>query len=110
MELFIEGFDSETVDFMPDTYWIQNGGADIRHIIEKLRGRVKIIHLKDMKRTPGGQTFAEIGYGNLYFEGIIETALDCGIKQFVVEQDECDGNPIDSLKKSIEYLNSIKEV
>jgi len=109
MELFIEGFDSETVDFMPDTYWIQNGGVDIRHLLEKLRGRVKILHLKDMKRIPEGQTFAEIGHGNLYFEGIIETALNCGVKHFVVEQDECDGNPVDSLKKSIEYLNSIKE-
>lgn len=106
MELFLQGFDPEFVDFMPDTYWIQDGGADVRHVLEQMNGRVKILHLKDMKRTADGHTYAEIGSGNLYFAGIIETAKKIGVQHFVVEQDVCDGDPLDSLKKSISYLKS----
>ncbi len=103
MDLFLDGFDAN-VDFMPDTYWIQDGGADVRYFLEKTRGRTNILHLKDMKRLEEGHTFAEVGHGNLYMDGIIETARECGVRHFVVEQDKCDGNPLDSLRKSIEYL------
>lgn len=106
MEHYIEGFDPKLVDFMPDTFWLHKGGCDVRHMLERLRGRVKILHLKDLKYTKDGQTFAEVGKGNLYFEGIIPLALDCGISHFVVEQDECDGDPIESLKQSFDYLKT----
>lgn len=100
MELYIDGFDSERITFMPDTYWIHDGGFDVRYFLELTHGRVSLLHLKDLKKTKDGHTFAEIGSGNLYFKGILKTALDCGITQFAVEQDECDGNPLDSLKQS----------
>lgn len=108
MEHYIEGFRKELIDFMPDTFWVHSGGFDVRYFLELTKGRVKILHLKDMKRTKEGQTFAEIGNGNLYFEGIIRLALDCGIKQFVVEQDECDGDPLSSLKQSYDHIRSLK--
>ena len=107
MELFIEGFDKELIYFMPDTYWLQHGGVDVRHFIEENSDRIKLIHLKDMKRTPEGVTFAEIGQGNLYFEGIIDTAKKAGIDKFIVEQDKCDGDSLESAKISIDYLKSI---
>lgn len=107
MEHYIEGFDKELIDFMPDTFWVHSGGFDVRRFIEITDGRVKILHLKDMKRTKEGQKFAEIGNGNLYFEGIIKLALDCGINEFVVEQDECDGDPLLSLKQSYDYINTL---
>lgn len=108
MDLFLDGFDPEFVDFMPDTYWIQDGGADVRHVLEQMRGRVKILHLKDMKRTREGHTYAEIGSGNLYFEGILQTAKQMGVRHFIVEQDVCEGDPMDSLRKSIGYLKTNK--
>ena len=106
---FLEGFETETVNFMPDTYWLHNGGYDVRHFLEQTNGRVKILHLKDMKLTEEGHTFAEIGNGNLYFEGIIKTALNCGIKHFVVEQDVCEGDPIESLRQSYKYIKRVLE-
>ena len=95
------------VDFMPDTYWLQHGGVDVRRFLEIVGDRTKILHLKDMKRTKDGHTYAEVGYGNLYFEGIIKTATACGIKNFVVEQDECEENPLVSLKKSYDYIKEL---
>lgn len=47
--------------------------------------------------------------GNLYWEGILETAIKTGVKHFVVEQDNAvaDGNdPFECLRKSSEYLHA----
>lgn len=109
MERFLTGFNPETVLFMPDTYWIQDGGYDVRYFLEQTKNRVKILHLKDMKRIEQGHTFTEVGNGNLYFEGILKTALACGIQNFVVEQDICEGDPLESLRKSYEYIKKQME-
>ena len=109
MALFLKGFDAETVNFMPDTYWIHDGGYDVRYFLNQTKNRVNILHLKDMKRTEQGHTFTEVGNGNLYFKGIIKTAFDCGIKHFVVEQDRCEGNPIESLSQSYKYIIGLWE-
>lgn len=107
MEYFLNGFDPDYVYFMPDTYWLQYGGYDVRYFIEQTKGRVKILHLKDMKHTAQGQIFTEIGNGNLYFKGIVKAALDCGIEQFIVEQDICEGDPLESLKQSYGYIKTV---
>ena len=109
MSRFLNGFDAETVDFMPDTYWLQDGGYDVRYFLEQTKGRVKILHLKDMKRTEQGHMFTEVGSGNLWFEGIIKTAVACGAVNFVVEQDICEKDPLESLKQSYEYIKSLLE-
>lgn len=103
-DMLIEGLTSANAYFMPDTYWIQYGGADIKYYIEKLSGRIKILHLKDAKMTFDGLTFAEIGNGNLRWDSIIDTAIASGVEYFIVEQDKCDIDPCDSVKISAEYL------
>ena len=107
MELYLEGFDAETVAFMPDTYWLQYGGFDVRRFLELTRDRVYTLHLKDLKFTKDGPTFAEIGQGNLYFKGILQTALACGIDSFIVEQDTCEQDPLLSLQKSYSEIQSL---
>ena len=94
-------------DLMPDTYWIQHGGADVRSFIEKHANKIKMLHLKDMKMTAEGQTFAEIGMGNLDMNGILKTATDKGIECFIVEQDKCDGDPLCSARISIENIKKM---
>jgi len=105
MQLYSENL--KCINFMLDTYWIQHGGADIRKTIEDFKGRVKILHLKDMIRVHEGQTFAPVGSGNLYFEGIIETAKKCGIENFYIEQDICLENPLVCIEKSYNYVKEL---
>lgn len=57
-----------------------------------------------MKVTLEKTTFAEIGQGSLWFEGIIDTAKKLNINQFAVEQDLCDKDPLVSAEISINYL------
>ena len=105
-DMLIEGLTSKNAYFMPDTYWIQYGGADVRYYINKLSGRIKILHMKDARMTFEGLTFAEIGCGNLWWDDILETAKSAGVEYYVVEQDKCDGSPLDSIKLSAEYLKN----
>ena len=110
MDMLIEGLDPEKTSFVLDTYWIQHGGGDIRYWIEKLAGRVDILHLKDMKRGTNPdrlQPFAEVGSGNMNWKGIIESAEKSGVKYYVVEQDaDWYPNCFASVKKSAEYLKN----
>lgn len=98
--------DKENINFVFDTYWAQNAGADVRYWIERLKNRIEILHLKDMKIVGDKSVFAEIGQGNLWWDGIIETAKQSGVKHFVVEQDECDEDPIKSIEISSKYLHN----
>lgn len=106
MDILVDGLDPQTTSFVLDTYWVQNGGGDVRHWIDMLKGRIDILHLKDMKiLADGTHVFAEIGVGNLYWEGILQSAEAAGVRYYVVEQDRCDGDPFESLRISSEYLH-----
>ena len=109
MDMLLEGLDPDNTGFVLDTYWVQHGGGDIRYWIEKLAGRIDILHLKEMAKSIDNnppQYITEVGNGNLWWEGILETALRTGVKHFVVEQDICPGDPFDSLRISSEYLHA----
>ena len=105
MDMLAEGLNPDTISFVLDTHWVQRGGGDVRHWIEKLSGRIDILHLKDFAITPDGPIYTEIGNGNLYWEGIFEQAEKSGVSYYVVEQDTCPGDPFDSLKISSDYIH-----
>ena len=106
MDMLVEGLDPKGTSFVLDTYWVQHGGGDVRHWIEKLSGRIDILHLKDMGRDENGPYITEIGNGNLWWEGILDAAEKAGVKYYVVEQDTWPGDPFDSVKKSADYLRA----
>ena len=105
MDVLVDGLDPKTTSFVLDTYWVQHGGGDVRAWMEKLAGRIDILHLKDMGMA-GSQYITEIGQGNINFDGIIEVAEKIGVKHYVVEQDTCPGDPFDSLKISRDYIKA----
>lgn len=104
MNMLVEGLDPKNTSFVLDTYWLQHGGADVRQWIAKLSGRVDILHLKDMGRGPDGPFITEIGNGNINFAGALEEAEKAGVKYYVIEQDTCPGDPFESLKQSVDYI------
>jgi sugar phosphate isomerase/epimerase len=90
-----------------DTYWIQYGGGDPAAWIEKLSGRVPVLHLKDFGFGKDDKPFfAEVGHGNLNWPRIFAAAEKAGTEWLVVEQDSCPGDPFVSIKKSFDYLKS----
>lgn len=95
------------IGFVPDVYWLQHGGADIRRWIDILGDRIVTLHLKDMIRTPDGITYAPVGEGNLWWRGILDEAYKHNVEHYIVEQDVCSKEPIECIKSSIEFLKKL---
>lgn len=112
MQMLMEGLDPDNTSFVLDTYWVQNAGGDVCDWIEKLKGRIDILHLKDMAacvREDGAivPAIAPCGRGNMNFEKIIHTARKCGVKYYCVEQDNCPADYIEDVKASSDHLLGI---
>lgn len=106
-DYLVEGLDPENVCFCLDAGWTQLAGVDVRAVIERLRGRIKIVHLKDVEATEQGPRRIEVGCGNMNFGGIIETAEDCGAEFFIVEDEVYStGNPLESVKISADNIKN----
>jgi sugar phosphate isomerase/epimerase len=91
----------------PDTYWIQYGGGDPVAWCEKLSGRLPLLHLKDFAiDAEDNIAMCEIGAGNLDWPRIVAAAERSGCRWYIVEQDTCPGDPVDSLAQSYRYLAS----
>jgi hypothetical protein len=67
-----------------------------------------IIHLKDMA-ADGSEAFAEVGTGLIDFVPILEWGEANGIEWYAVEQDVCPGDPMDSLRISLNNLNRLAD-
>lgn len=101
-------------NFTLDTYWLQYGGVSIIEYVEKLKGRIECVHLKDYLIEPKtddnklrlNPRFAPVGDGALNFKTIIPKMLEAETKYFIVEQDNAADFPdtLDQVKRSIDYL------
>jgi sugar phosphate isomerase/epimerase len=49
-----------------------------------------------------------VGSGALDFSAILRTAEAVGVQHYFVEQDQTPGDPIDSLRKSYQFLRGVK--
>ncbi len=110
LEYVVEKTDPDVISVCLDTHWVQRGGGNPTTWIEKLKDRIDILHLKDMgterKDSQYLPYFAEIGYGNMDFDGIMAAAERSNVKYYCVEQDICPVDPIKSLKMSADYIKA----
>lgn len=95
-----------------DTYWIQHGGGDPAAWIRRLKGRLPVVHLKDMviRRESGWsceQLMAEVGEGNLNWPAILKACEEAGVAWYIVEQDTCQRDPFESLGISLRNLRAM---
>ena len=107
LEILAAESDPEVFSFEVDTYWIQHGGGNPVSWLRRLLGRMHLVHLKDMAMSGSKQLFAEVGEGNLEWEPILEACGDAGIKYYLVEQDQCQGDPFESLGISLNNLRAM---
>ena len=107
IERIFEQTNPKHVQAEPDTFWVQYGGGDNVEWCEKLAGRLPLLHIKDYQITEENKhAFCEIGAGNLSFHRILPAAEKSGCQWFIVEQDVCPGDPVDSLRQSFEYIKA----
>ncbi len=108
MELLMEHC-SDAVQFELDTYWVQTGGGNVLEWIEKVRGRMDVVHFKEMNGTPANKSvIAPIGAGNMNWKAIMDACDAIGVKYAMIEQDNAaDGNSIDCMRFSHNTLSKL---
>lgn len=103
------------INFTLDTYWLQMGGVNIIEYLEKLKGRIGCVHLKDFKtkfyiddkEMPRFEPEIEsVGYGVMNFQSIIDKMREVGVEHYFVEQDNAADLPdtLHLVERSIQYL------
>ena len=105
IDILVRELDPKNCSFVLDTYWVQNAGGFVNEWIEKLAGRIDILHLKDRAVKGNDGYITELGNGNLDFKSIMKTAEATGVKYFCYEQDSGHViNPLESAKQSAEFF------
>ena len=108
LEIIYDETDPQFLQAELDTYWIQIGGGNPVDWCERMRGRMPMLHLKDLGvNDEHVAVYREIGQGNLNWPAIIGAAEASGCRWFIVEQDGnwIDDDPFKSLKMSFEYIS-----
>jgi inosose dehydratase len=87
-----------------DTAHLAAGGGDPATLIRQYSGRVRHVHLKDLRRDP--VTFLPLGHGELDFPGVLAALADTGYAGWLmVELDSYEGNPREAAQISKEFLD-----
>lgn len=105
LDILLGAVDEKNLKSELDTYWVQHGGAVPAEYVKKYAGRIELLHIKDMADDEN-RSFAEIGAGILDWDAIFAAAEETGVAWYLVEQDVCQGPPIESARKSLEFLRS----
>jgi sugar phosphate isomerase/epimerase len=112
-DTLVERFDPKLVHFEIDTFWLKIGGEDPAAMLRRLKGRVSLVHLKDIARGTAieynegkvpREAFKEVGNGELNWPDILKACEETGVRHYIVEQDWWPGDPLESLKQSIAFL------
>ena len=111
IDILLSETDPDAVMFQPDVFWLTNAGTEPSVSLKMFAERAFYMHVKDyaIGRLDGKiedvpYRFAPVGTGNLNWSGIIETADEIGIERFVIEQDQCEGDPFEAVRTSFENL------
>ncbi len=111
-ELLMEKLDPEYVQFELDVFWASIGGYDPLELMDRLEGRIRLLHLKDKKRGAADEfdesaipheVFQALGQGEVPMPSIIDKALALKIDHCFVEQDWSPA-PLASVKQSYDYM------
>jgi len=106
LELLFGATAPETLKAELDTYWLQFGGVNPAACIRRFNERAPLVHLKDMAVREGRLIMAEVGEGNLDWPDILNACRDAGTEWLVVEQDESERDPMESV--AISHANLVK--
>jgi sugar phosphate isomerase/epimerase len=103
--IILENTSPEHVSLCVDTYWVKCGGLSPAEFVKENRERVGYLHLKD--GTEEGikkHKFTELGKGVIDFPAVMKAVKPLRIEWVVVEQDETNRTPNESMAISRKYL------
>jgi len=113
-ELLIEKLDPNLVKFELDVFWASIGGYDPLALMDRLQGRIRLLHLKDKKTGAADEfdesviphdVYKELGQGEIAMTAIIDKAVALNVEHCFVEQDRSP-NPLKSVQQSLHFMEA----
>ena len=92
------------IEFEIDTYWAFNAGIDPCEVLQRLKNRISVIHLKDGFVDGKGMA---LGEGEAPLTDIIATAKKLGFKM-VVESETLSPTGLEEVTRCMNFLRSIE--
>ncbi len=98
--------DPKLVTFEMDCGWVFSAGRNPLDYLQKTPERFPLLHIKDVEREANGQYRSHVlGTGKADYAPILRAAT--GLKQYFVEQEEFDIDPIEAIKQDAEYMRKL---
>ncbi|RKD88162.1 sugar phosphate isomerase/epimerase family protein [Mangrovibacterium diazotrophicum] len=94
----VENTDPNKVMFELDLYWIKAGGKEALDYFKQYPGRFELYHVKD--ETELGGTDATMD-----FKPLFDAAAQSGMKNYIVEVERYNYDPLESVRMSYDFLN-----
>ena len=110
MDLLLQETDPDLFHFIPDVAWIHYAGKDPVEYLYKMRGRVKVVHFKDIVLDEDGKhQFVSLGNGIVDLKACYDAVCDLEIPFIAYEQDNdwSDGDPFKATEESWAFLQSL---
>ena len=116
MDWIFEDVSQDVIDPEFDTCWVEVGGENVCETLERYRGRVEVLHVKDYmyeyssEEGDDGFRYMAIGHGVSDFEKILSVAEKCGTDYIIVEAEQNKYTVNSGMKDaqlSIQYLRSL---
>jgi len=101
-DYMLKNTDPSKVFFEMDVYWTVRGGQSPVDYFNKYPGRFELLHIKDNKEL--GQS------GMVGFDAIFQNAKVSGVKYLIVEVEQYNFAPLESIRKSFDYLQNNSNV
>lgn len=95
-DYMLNNTDPEKVMFQMDVYWVHRGDADPVSYFNDYPGRFELLHIKDEAEVGGS--------GEIDFEYIFNNMENAGTEYIIVEVEDYNYEPIESVKVSLEFL------
>jgi sugar phosphate isomerase/epimerase len=114
-EILNEELDKD-IFFETDVYWVKVAGQDPANIIQKLRERIRFLHIKDGPAVWNDKLpldipdpMTPVGQGTQNIPAIVNACSD-HVEWMVVEMDKTAIDVFDALQQSFDYMSRFKSV
>jgi sugar phosphate isomerase/epimerase len=91
-----------------DLGWAWWAGTDPVRLLERTRGHVPLVHVKDFERR-GERSFCAVGDGEVGYGRVAPAADAAGVEWLIVEQDEAGGSALQAARRSFAALAGMLE-
>ncbi|UHA74412.1 sugar phosphate isomerase/epimerase family protein [Paenibacillus sp. 481] len=90
-----------------DVCWVQYAGLEPIEVMSRYQNRMPLLHFKDLQRIPDGEPLTvELGLGELKLVSIAQAARQMGVEWLIVEQDQCQRDPLESVAANIAWVKA----